>query len=159
MTAAGSDFALPSDLMKAKSTSLGAQGSKIGDSVGGQTDDVDVQQAELQDQDLENRAQGIASQYQMNVGSARQLAQLADKVQNLTDQGTMTAEDREAITDAALSVAGLSGDDVNAAIAKAIGSGDKGAIDELMTKAAANLGMPNANGIRDQLLPSLGINF
>ncbi len=138
---------------------MGEQTSRIGDSVGGQTDDVDVEQAELQDQDLENRAQSIASDYQMNVSSARQLATLADKVQTLTEQGTMTSEDRAAITDAALSVAGISGADVNAAIARVIGSGDKNAIDDLMTKAAANLGMPNAEGIRDQLLPSLGIHF
>ena len=129
-------------------------------SVGGETDDVDLQQAQLQDSDVDSRAKGLAAQYSMsNVGSARELVKLADKVQALTKQGNMSSEDRAAITDAALGIAGISGDDVNAAIAKAIGEGDKNAINNLMAKAAANLGMPDASGLRDQLLPSLGIKF
>ena len=78
---------------------------------------------------------------------------------SLTSSGQITEEDREAITHAALNVAGLSTDDVNAAIARMIKDGDKSAIDDLVNKAATNLGMPSSAGLRDQLLPALGINL
>ena len=94
----------------------------------------------------------------MSFDSARQLAQLADQFSTLSSNGQITEEQREQITHAALSVAGLTTDDVNAAISDAL-QGNANAIDDLMNKAATNLGMQSSAGLRDQLLPSLGINF
>lgn len=95
----------------------------------------------------------------MNYTAATQLTQIADKVQAMTTQGTMTSEDREALTEAALGVAGIAADDVNNAIAASIQSGNTTAMDALMAKAATNLGMPSSAGIKDQLLPALGISL
>jgi len=48
---------------------------------------------------------------------------------------------------------------VNDALAKMVQDGDQQAIDDLMNKAASNLGMSSSAGLRDQLLPALGIQF
>ena len=61
-------------------------------------------------------------------------------------------------TGSALIVAGISGDEVNKAYT-AYFNGDKSAVDGLVTQAAVNLGMPSDAGLRDQILPSLGINL
>jgi len=95
----------------------------------------------------------------MSFDSARQLAQLADQMSTLTASGADSEEAREAIAHAALGVAGISSDDVNQAVATAIKNGDQTAISALMDKAATNLGMQSSAGLRDQLLPTLGINF
>ena len=115
--------------------------------------------ADVQMAAIEGRAQAFASQFQMDVGAARQLTQLADRMQSLTAQGQMTDEDRDALSQAALGVAGISGDDVAKAYARMLNSNDQSAVDDLMTKAATNLGMPSTAGLRDQILPSLGIKL
>jgi hypothetical protein len=94
----------------------------------------------------------------MSFDSAVQLTKLADTVQSLSSQGAMTTEDRDAITQSALGVAGITTDQVNAAIANTI-NGDTKAMDDLIQQAAQNLGMPSSAGLRDQLLPALGINL
>jgi hypothetical protein len=139
-------------------TEFGAQASNLTDSVDGSTRDTDLQQADLQQADVATRAQSVAAQFQMNYTAAVQLTQLADKVQAMTQTGTMTSEDREAITESALGVAGIGTDDVNTAIAATI-NGDTTAINALMDKAATNLGMPSSAGLRDQILPALGITI
>ena len=111
----------------------------------------------MQRQDLETRAHSVANQFHMNLESARQLSQLADKIQQLTRTGKMTPEDREAITNSALGVAGLSTQDVNKAMAQALKDGNKNSIEDLMSKAAKNLGMHDSAGLKDQILPTLGI--
>ena len=94
----------------------------------------------------------------MNIEAARQLTQIADRMQSLTVQGSMTDDDRQAVTTAALGVAGITNDQVTQAYAK-FGNGDKTAVEGLLTQAATNLGMPSTAGLRDQILPSLGINL
>jgi len=123
------------------------------------TKDVDLQRAELQDQKLDGEAQALQDKFQMSAESAHQLAVLADKVQEASSSGTITDEARDEIARAALHVAGLTTDDVNDALAKMVQDGDQQAIDDLMDKAASNLGMPSSAGLRDQLLPALGIQF
>jgi hypothetical protein len=148
--AAAGDIAVPSSL-------LGTDAS-LANSVDTDTKDVDLQRAELQGQNLDSQAQSISGQFGMDFESARQLAQLADKMSTLSASGSVSEEDRETITHAALNIAGLSTDDVNAAIESTI-KGDSHAMDDLMNKAATNLGMSSSAGLRDQLLPTLGINF
>ena len=123
------------------------------------TKDVDLQRAVLQSQQLEDRAQGLVSQFSMNIEAARQLTQIADKMSMLTNQqGGMTDADRASLTDEALAVAGISNDQVTQAYA-AYFKGDHSAVDNLIGQAATNLGMPSAVGLREQILPSLGINL
>ena len=123
------------------------------------TKDVDLQRADLQDQKLDSEAQALQDKFEMSAESAHQLAVLADKVQETSASGTITDEARDEIARAALHVAGLTTDDVNDALAKMVQDGDQQAIDDLMDKAASNLGMPSSAGLRDQLLPALGIQF
>ena len=70
----------------------------------------------------------------------------------------MTDDDRVALADAALNVAGISNDQVTAAYANYM-NGDTTAVETLLTQAATNLGMPSSAGLKDQILPSLGINL
>ena len=149
--AAAGDIEVPSTL-------LGTD-SSLANSVDTDTKDVDLQRAELQGQNLDTQAQSISGQFGMSFESARQLAQLADKMSTLSASGSVSEEDRETITHAALSIAGLSTEDVNTAIQSMIKDGNQNAMDDLMNKAATNLGMTSSAGLRDQLLPSLGINF
>ena len=123
------------------------------------TKDVDLQRADLQNQKLDGEAQALQDKFQMSAESAHQLAVLADKVQEASSSGTITDETRDEIASAALKVAGLTTDDVNDALAKMVQDGDQQAIDDLMNKAASNLGMSSSAGLRDQLLPALGIQF
>jgi len=158
--AAAGNIQLPASLLGANASAdpFSQAQDGIANSIDTDTKDVDLQRADLQGAALDSQAQSMASQFGMSFDSARQLAQLADKVSTLSSTGQVSEEDREAITHAALGVAGLSADDVNAAIAATI-SGDQGAMDNLMAKAATNLGMQSSAGLRDQLLPQLGINF
>ena len=94
----------------------------------------------------------------MNIEAARQLTQISNRMQALSAQGAMADEDRDAVTTAALGVAGITNDQVVAAYAK-LGQGDSTAVDTLLVQAATNLGMPSSDGLKDQILPSLGINL
>jgi len=129
-------------------------------SLDSQTKDVDLQRADLQSDLQEQRAQTLASHFGMNIDSARQLSLLVDRMNSLTDgSGQISDEDRASLSDAAFSIAHISSDDVNAAIQNYIQNGDKSALDDLMEHAATNLGMPSSAGLRDEILPSLGINI
>ena len=57
-----------------------------------------------------------------------------------------------------LGIAGLSQDYLNKTIAEGI-KGNTAAVDEAYAQAAANLGMPSAANLRDQLLPALGVEL
>jgi flagellar biosynthesis/type III secretory pathway protein FliH len=129
-----------------------------GYSVGGVTKDVDLQRAKIQEQKLADQAEALANQFQMSVESATQLTQLSQKVKKMAMTGHMTVKDREAITKSALAVAGITVDEVNEAFAHAM-AGDKSATDDLLDKAASNLGMNSSADLRDKLLPSFGVNF
>jgi hypothetical protein len=130
------------------------------DSVEGNSKDVDLERADAQSAAIEDRAQTLAASYSMDIDAARQLTQLADKMTELTNQnGGMTDQDRAAVTDAALQVAGISGDEVNAAYAQAIQTKDTSAVNALLSKGATNLGMSSTAALRDQILPSLGVNL
>jgi hypothetical protein len=94
----------------------------------------------------------------MDFGAAMQLTQLADKFDKLSISGKMTDEDRAAIIDSTLGVAGISQADVNKAL-QAQMDGKKDALNDLLEKGAKNLGMPNSAGLRDQILPQLGIRL
>ena len=136
-----------------------ADGNILGSSMASDTHDTDLQRAEAQEQNLADRAQGISDQYQMDYSKAMELTKLADKVQAMTVQNQMTADDREAVVNSAMAVAGITDDEVNAAITSVAQDGNQKAINALMEKAAKNLGMSSASGLRDQLLPSLGIQL
>jgi hypothetical protein len=136
-----------------------SNGGSNGYSVDGDTKDVDLQRADLQGQNLDNKAQSLSGQFGMTFESARQLAQLADKMSSLSASGAVSEEARDDIARSALAVAGISSDDVNTAMASMIKDGDQKAVQALMDKAAANLGMSSSAGLRDQILPSLGITF
>jgi len=139
--------------------SVGSNGS-AGNSVDSSTKDVDLQRAELQSSATEDRAQMYATSYSMSIDSARQLAVLADKMTLFSNQsGGMSDEERATMMDSALSVAGISGDEVNSAYAKAIRDKDPSAVNALLEKGATNLGMSSTSVLRDQILPSLGITF
>jgi len=140
------------------STTGNSSNSGSGYSTAGQTKDVDLQNADLQKQDLNEKAQKVASQFQMDFNAAMQLTQLADKFDKLSISGKMTDADRAAIIDSTLGVAGISTADVNKAI-KSQMDGNKQALDELLEQGAKNLGMPNSAGLRDQILPQLGIKL
>ncbi len=127
-------------------------------SVNSQTKDVDLQRAQLQQAQIEDGAQMLASQFGMNVEAARSLTLISDRMAQLDSQGNgITDEDRAALAGAALEVAGIQADETNAAIASMIKTGDRGAVDALVARAATNLGMPSPDALRDQILPSLGI--
>jgi hypothetical protein len=128
-------------------------------SADGKTKDVDLQNADLQKQDLNTRAQALASQFQMNYDAALQLTQLSDKFNKLSVANKLTDEDRAAIIDSTLGVAGISKADVDAAIQARVVDGNEHALDDLLEKGAKNIGMPNSAGIRDQILPSLGMKL
>ena len=130
----------------------------VSDSSPGETKDTDLQQAEVEQDTIESRAGSIAEQFQMNYQSAVQLAALADHVQQLTSTNSLTADDREAIAGAALGIAGITSDEVNTATVKSL-KGDQTGVDDLVTKAALNLGMPSSANLRDKLLPSLGVDL
>jgi hypothetical protein len=124
---------------------------------GGDTKDVDLQRADLQGQKMDTRANAIAEQFGMSFESAQQLAVLADRVSTLTSNGTVSQEDEQAVIQSALDIAGLSQDDVTTAIAQSL-QGNETAVNDLMEKAAQNLGMSSTATLRDQLLPALGIS-
>jgi hypothetical protein len=141
---------------------LQSTGSSNGssNSVGGSdTKDVDLQRADLQTARLDDRAKSMASQYSMSVDSARQLVQLSDKFQAIKNSsGGLSDEARADLTEAALGIAGIDADQVNAAVASYI-KGDPSAVRDLISKGASNLGMSSDQMLRDQILPSLGINL
>jgi hypothetical protein len=125
-------------------------------SVGRTSKDTDLMKSRLQARTVNQRAEFIASQFQMSFEGAKQLTQLSDKVQQMGAQGALTAADRAAITQSALKIAGVGTDEVDHAMSAMI-QGDTRAADDLMAKAAKNLGMPSSAGLRDKLLPALGI--
>ena len=129
-------------------------------SFGYDTKDVDLQREALQQAQIQDRANSLVSQFGIqNLTAAKQLVQLADKMQVMQTQANgMSDDDRNALAQAALGVAGITNDEVNTAYANLI-KGDQSSVNNLMTKAAVNLGMPNTAGLRDQILPSLGINL
>jgi hypothetical protein len=136
----------------------GIETTCVEDSFGeGDTKDVDLQRADLQDQNMNDRAATIAQQFGMNFDSAHQLAVLADRVQTLTDAGTVSPDAEQAVIQSALSIAGLSQDEVTTAITQSL-QGDESGVNALMDKAATNLGMSSTATLRDQLLPALGIS-
>ena len=134
-------------------------GNRLGSSVGTDTHDTDLQRADIQKQSLIDRAQSISDQFKMDFDKALELTKLADKVQTMTVQGQMTLADRTAVVSAAMGVAGVTESEVNAAVTSVVQDGNQKAITALMEKAAANLGMPSSAGLRDQILPALGIQF
>ncbi len=108
---------------------------------------------------FDGEALQLATAYSLNIDAARQLTQLSDKMTELQAKaGGMTAEDQAAITDAALGVAGITTDEVNAATTQAIQHKDMTAVNTLLAKGAANTGTTVAI-LRDQILPSLGLNL
>jgi hypothetical protein len=123
----------------------------------GGTRDVDLQKANIQKQDLSSRAQFIADKFEMSLSASVQLVQLSDRMTLMMKQGQTTAQDREAITNAGLGIAGVSSSEVNEALTQGL-NGDDTLGNALLSKAAKNLGMPSAANLRDQLLPALGVN-
>ena len=134
-------------------------GATLAASQGQGTKDTQLQQAQLQAQSLQDRAGQLSNQFGMNLNAATRLTALADRMNQLEQGGNFTDEDRAALTDAALAVAGISLADENAAATALIQSGDHTAVDNLLVKAASNLGMSSPATLRDQILPALGITL
>lgn len=111
--------------------------------------------ADLQAQDLVNRAQAISARFQMNIEAATRITLLSDKIQQINANGNMTEEASQSLAYEAFSIAGLNPNDVSSAIAKSV-AGDESAELELLTSAALGLGMPS-DMLKSQLLPALGI--
>ena len=106
-------------------------------SLNAQSKDVDLQRAQLQQAQIEDRAQTLASEFGMNVEAARSLTLISDKMSQLDSQGNgITDEDRGALAGAALEVAGIQAEETNTAIASMIQTGDRGAVDALVARAA-----------------------
>jgi hypothetical protein len=133
-----------------------SSGTSSGTGIDQETTDVNLQRGEAKGATLDAKAQAMATQFQMSFEGARQLTQLADKMQLLQQSGQLTADDRAALARSALAVAGIEESEVTDAIAKAA-NGDKNAVEVVMAKAATNLGMPSTAMLRDQILPSLGV--
>jgi hypothetical protein len=123
------------------------------------TRDTDLQQANLEQSDTTQRAQNLADHFQMSFDNALQVTELADKMNQLTASGQMTDEDRAAISDAALNLAGVTGAEVNAAVSDILTSKDETKMNALMDQAAAHLGMASSAGLRDEILPALGMHL
>lgn len=125
----------------------------------GLTRDTDLQQSQLQQASIATRAVNIQNEFGMSVQSASQLAVLADHVQQMTaNSQELTTDDRNAITESALSIANISMDEVNDAFTKSM-QGDNTATEALLQKAAVNLGMQSSASVRTQLLPALGVEL
>ncbi len=120
--------------------------------------DVNLQRGEVAAQDFEARVNANRQQFSMSVESARSLTQLSDRMNMLSTQGQLTADDRDALAHSALAVAGVDTPEVSIAVAK-LANHDNSGVNALMDKAAANLGMSSSAGLRDQILPSFGIDL
>ena len=94
----------------------------------------------------------------MSVESARSLTQLSDRMNLLSTQRQLTADDHDALAHSALAVAGVDTPEVSKVVA-AMANHDNSAVDALIEKAAVNLGMPSSAGLRDQILPSFGVQI
>jgi hypothetical protein len=132
-------------------------GTSSGQSMDQGTADVNLQRGMAQNAQLDARASATAAQFQMSFESARQLTQLAARMNVLQQNGQLTDADREALARSALAVAGLEENEVTDAVAKAA-NGDKAAIETVMEKGANNLGMKSTAVLKNQILPSLGVN-
>jgi hypothetical protein len=122
-----------------------------------QTRDTDLQQAQIQNQDFLSRAAKVSTNYQMSFSSALQLTLLADKI-NATTEQALTDQDRQAITQTTLSIAGVSSSDLTTAVTASM-SGDDTASNNLVTKISQNLGMPSDTTLRNKILPLLGVSL
>jgi hypothetical protein len=123
------------------------------------TKDVDLQRADVQQATRNAHAQVLVNKFGMSVQSASQIVELVDRVQTMSSAGQgFTSTDIQSISQSVLSIAGLSPDEVNGAIAKSL-QGDDSSTDALLNKAAQNLGMPSSAVLRNQLLPALGISL
>jgi hypothetical protein len=139
------------------SGSSGSSGSDGTDGVDSTSKDVNLQQANVLQQSVDTRAQALVSQFSMTFEAAQALTQLSDRMQTLNSSGQITDDDRMAIADAALGVAGIKTQDVNNALAVKIKTGDSTQLNALIDQGAANLGMPDSSALRNQILPSLGL--
>jgi hypothetical protein len=117
--------------------------------------DTDLQRAKAQQRNEQAMAANVANRFDMSYSAATQVVQLANQVKAMSVQGQLTTHDQAAITESALSFAGVTTEEVNEAV-KAKSSGDKSKAEALMDRAAAKMGMPSAM-LRDQILPAAGM--
>lgn len=124
----------------------------------GNLKDTDLQKAQAQQNALNERAQGLASRFDMSFDSAMQLSQLADQVKAMKVQGQLTSADRVAIAQSAFAIGGVSTDDVNNAVQSSM-NGDNSQSEELINRAAAKMGMSSPATLRDKILPAIGVKM
>jgi hypothetical protein len=138
---------------------MNAQTGQIVNSAGsGGTKDVNLQQAKVQQQAMQSRAQSLVSQFGMSFDKAVQVTALSDRMQQLQQSnGQMSADDQAQLLDAAYAVVGVNADAVRTAAANIMQNHDQSAANALVEQAAKNLGMPSSAALREQILPSLGI--
>jgi hypothetical protein len=85
------------------------------------------------------------------------VCQMINLVRTPADLQDAQTEDRAKSMASQFSMS-LDSDQGNAAVA-AYMNGNPSAVNDLIAKGAANLGMPSGQMLRDQILPSLGIHF
>ena len=143
-------------------TGVNSQGQTVyHDGVGGaysrgdETKDVDLQRASLQSDGLSEAAAAVSAHFQMDFEHAQALVTLADRIKQ---SSTLTAEDQSAVLSAAFSIAGITQAEVGQAVAEKM-KGNASTADQLIEKAAHNLGMPTSKVLRDQILPILGVHL
>jgi hypothetical protein len=121
------------------------------------TRDTDLQQAQLQQKNFAQRAANVSATYQMSFSSAAQITSLADRINTITEQA-LTDADRQAISEATLSIAGISSADISQAVQASM-AGNDAPTNALVAKVASHLGMPSDSTLRDRILPSLGLSL
>jgi hypothetical protein len=94
----------------------------------------------------------------MSYDSAKQLTDLSDQVRQMAQAGQMTSADRLAVAHSALKIAGLTPTEVDTAIGQAMKL-NMAPMNDVMEKAAKNLGMSSSADLRDKLLPSVGLSM
>lgn len=132
----------------------------IASSQGQGTKDTGLEQSEFQQNLMTAQAQTLVNRFAMSLSAATQLAELAGRIQAMANEGNgqLTDADRQAITGSALSIVGVTSDQVNSAIT-AEQAGDDSQTEALLETAAKNLGMSSSATLRDQLLPALGLTL
>lgn len=124
----------------------------------GGSKDTNLSKARAQQKVAQDRAQGLANRFNMSAQSAYQLTQLADQVKAMSVQGQLTEADQQAIAQSAFAIGGVSADEVKAAV-QGVRNGDKSQAEELMSRAAAKMGMSSGAEFRDRVLPAVGVKF
>ncbi len=127
------------------------------DGVEGGSKDVNLDQANISQKSVDNRAQALVSQFGMSFQDAQTFTRLSDRLQALNTSGQASDDQRTQLADQALATAGISDAEARDAMTAKIRDNDDSKLNALIEKGASNLGMSSA-AIRQQILPQLGLS-